>query len=58
MMMLKKHKAQSVLEYVIVLTAIVAVIIIAATSVIKPAVQQAMDDAAGTITSATGKLPE
>lgn len=58
MMMFKRHKAQSVLEYVIVLTAIVAAVIIAATSFIKPAVNTALQDVANTITSATGKLPE
>jgi len=48
---------QSVLEYIIVLTAIIAIIIIAATKLINPAVNQAMTDAATSITDATSKLP-
>ena len=50
-------KAQSVLEYVIVLTAIIAIIILAAKGVITTAVNQAMSDAANRITNATSKLP-
>ena len=50
-------KGQSVLEYVIVLTAIIAIIIAAATAVIRPAVQQTMTDAGNSITSASGRLP-
>lgn len=56
--MLRTRKGQSILEYVIILTAIIAVIIIAATSVIKPAVEKAMGDAANTIKTSTEKLPK
>lgn len=48
---------QSVLEYVIVLTAIIAIIILAAQNIIRPAVNQAMTDAANRITNATSQLP-
>ena len=54
---MKGKKGQSVLEYVIVVTAIVAVVILAANNIIKPAVNQAMTDAAGSITNATSRLP-
>ena len=50
-------KGQSVLEYVIVLTAIIAVIIAAATAVIRPAVDTTMNRAAGSITNAVATLP-
>lgn len=55
--MRRYKKGQSVLEYIIVLTAIVAIIIIAATNLIGPAVEQAMTDAATSITDATADLP-
>ncbi len=55
--MRRQSNGQSVLEYVIVLTAIIAIIIVAATSLIRPAVQQAMTDANRSITTATGRLP-
>ena len=55
---MRNKRGQSVLEYVIVLTAIIAIIIVAATTFIKPAVQQSMDDASQAITTATGKLVE
>lgn len=56
--MLRKRNGQSTLEYVIILTAIIAVIILAATSVIKPAMEKAMDNAAESIKTSTGKLPK
>jgi Flp pilus assembly pilin Flp len=55
--MKRQEKGQSVLEYVIILTAIIAVIIVAATAVIRPAVNTAMTDAATSITNATSSLP-
>lgn len=48
---------QSVLEYVIVLTAIIAIIILAAQNIIKPAVNQAMTNAAASINRAAQQLP-
>lgn len=54
---LREKKAQSVLEYVIVLTAIIAIIIVAATAVIRPAVNKVMEEAANTIGSASERLP-
>ena len=50
-------KGQSVLEYVIVVTAIIAVVILAARNVIGPAVQRSMAGAAGSIDNATARLP-
>ena len=55
--MSRNRSGQSVLEYVIVLTAIIAIIILAATNFIRPAVQQSMTDASGSITRATTQLP-
>lgn len=55
--MRRYKQGQSVLEYIIVLTAIVAIIIIAAMNLIKPAVERAMNDAATSITDATSNLP-
>ena len=50
-------KGQSVLEYVIVLTAIIAVIIAAASLVIRPAVNATIDKAANSIQAAVNQLP-
>lgn len=47
-----KKKGQGILEYVIVLTAIIAVIIIAATGVIKTSVTGVFDDTGAVITKA------
>ena len=55
---MRNKRGQSVLEYVIVLTAIIAIIIVAATALIRPAVEQSMTDASEAITTATGKLVE
>lgn len=54
---MRKRKGQSILEYVIVLTVIVAAIALAASTIIKPAVNNAMRDAGKSITGAAGKLP-
>jgi Flp pilus assembly pilin Flp len=51
------RRGQSVLEYVIVLTAIIAIIIAAATTVIRPAVTNVMNGAGNSITGAAGRLP-
>lgn len=55
--MSRKKSGQSVLEYVIVLTAIIAIIILAATNLIKPAVNRAMEEAASSINNAANQLP-
>jgi len=52
-----KKKGQSILEYVIVLTVIVAAIAYAASQFIKPAVQRALEDSNASIRNATGRLP-
>ncbi len=54
---MKVKSGQSVLEYVIVLTAIIAIIILAAVNIIKPAVNQAMTNAAASINRAANRLP-
>ncbi|MGD9014674.1 MAG: hypothetical protein PVI33_01430 [Candidatus Omnitrophota bacterium] len=54
---MRKKKGQSILEYVIVLTAIVAAIAFAARQFIAPSVQQALDDSSQSISGATGRLP-
>lgn len=50
-------KGQSVLEYVIILTAIIAVIAIAAQGPIRGAVNNLMNRASGSINTAAGSLP-
>ena len=54
--MLKK-KGQSILEYVIVLTVIVAAIAFAAVKFITPAVKGAINETSGTINGAVNRLP-
>jgi len=56
MLKVKYKKAQSTLEYIVVLTAVVAVIIYAATTFIKPAVQNSIGDAESGIGAAADKL--
>jgi len=53
---MRSKKGQSILEYVIVLTVIVAAIAYAATTFIKPAVQKGFENSQETIEAATGKL--
>lgn len=53
---MRNKKGQSILEYVIVLTVIIAAIALAAGSFIKPAVTNATSDAANAITNATSRL--
>lgn len=55
---MRRKKGQSILEYVIILTVIVAAIAVAAGTLIKPAVNKAVDDSAKTIESATRRLPK
>ena len=55
---MRRIKGQSILEYVIVLTVIVAAIIVAARTVISPAVNQALTDSGSAIRGATTRLPK
>jgi uncharacterized protein (UPF0333 family) len=50
-------KGQSVLEYVIVLTAIIAIIVAAAATIIQPSVNQTLNKAASSISNALNRLP-
>lgn len=49
--MLKKKKSQNILEYILVLTAIVIAIILGARAYIKPAVQTMLEDSGEVITT-------
>lgn len=51
-----RKKGQSILEYVIVLTVIIAAIAVAANGVISGAITTGFTNAAGTIDTATGNL--
>ena len=56
-MLINKSKvAQSTLEYILILTAIVGVIIFAAAKFIKPNVTAALENANKVITNAAGKI--
>lgn len=55
--MLNKKKGQSILEYVIILTAVIACIIWAATQFIGPAVKTGLDSATTAVGTAANKLP-
>jgi hypothetical protein len=55
---MRRKMGQSILEYVIVLTAIVGCIIWAAVAFIKPAVQQGLSDATTAVGTAADKLPK
>jgi len=54
---MRNKRGQSILEYVIVLTVIVAAIAIAANSVLKPAVSTGVNNTAKSIEDATNRLP-
>lgn len=54
--MLRKRKGQSILEYILVLTAIVGALVWAAAIIIKPAVQRGMTDAQTGVENVAGKL--
>jgi Flp pilus assembly pilin Flp len=54
---MRKKKGQSILEYVIVLTAIVAAIIFAAVNYIQPAVKKGLENVGTSINKSTGQLP-
>jgi len=54
---MRRKKGQSILEYVILLTVIVAAIAFAAVQFIKPAVEKTLEDSQNVIQGATGRLP-
>ena len=54
---MSKKKGQSILEYVIVLTVIVAGIAYAAAKFLKPAVQNGVNNSANSIEGSTHRLP-
>jgi len=54
---MRKKRGQSILEYVIVITAIVAAVIFAAGSYIGPAIKTALNNTAQSIMNSTEKLP-
>jgi type II secretory pathway component PulF len=54
---MRRKKGQSILEYVIVLTVIVAAIAVAARTFIAPAITAAFNSSNKTITNATDKFP-
>jgi len=54
--MKRKRRAQSILEYTLILSAIVAGIIFAARTLIRPAVEQSFTDATESMTSMTSKF--
>ena len=52
----RTQRGQSTLEYILVLAAILVAVIVAANSLMRPAVNQSLTDASNTMKSATGKL--
>jgi Flp pilus assembly pilin Flp len=54
---MRKKTGQSILEYVIILTVIVAAIAIGAKSYLQPAVDKSLDNIGESINASTGSLP-
>jgi len=54
--MRRKRKTQSILEYTLILAAIVAGIILAAKTMVRPAVEQSFTDATDTMSKMTSKF--
>jgi len=54
---MRKRKGQSILEYVIVLTVIIAAIIAAASTIFQESVNQSMTNVGASINATTNKLP-
>ncbi len=54
--MRRKRRAQSILEYTLILSAIIAGIIFAARSMVRPAVEQSFTDATTSMNRMTGKF--
>jgi len=55
-MLLRTKKAQSTLEYILILTAIIGVIIYAAAQLVRPRVQQSYTDIKTSITSSADAI--
>lgn len=55
---MKKRKGQGILEYVVILTAIVAAIIVVATTIMQPAVENTMTGAGTALDNAAAKWTE
>ncbi|MBU1998970.1 MAG: hypothetical protein ABIG46_00670 [Candidatus Omnitrophota bacterium] len=53
---MKKRRGQSTLEYVLVLTAIVGAIILAATKFVKPRVEASLDHVTGEMNDQVNKI--
>ncbi len=53
---MRPTKAQSILEYTLILAAIVAGIILAARTLVRPAVEQSFTDATDTMNTMTSKF--
>jgi uncharacterized protein (UPF0333 family) len=54
---MRNKRGQSILEYVIVLTVVVAAIAYGAGQFLKPAVQNGVSDSANSVSDATKRLP-
>jgi hypothetical protein len=54
---MRRRKGQSILEYVIVFTVIIAAIMVAANTVMKKAITGAVNDAASSVQGSTSRLP-
>ena len=52
----RRIRGQSTLEYILVIAAILAAVIVAATALINPAVTKTMSDSKGIIENTSGKL--
>lgn len=55
---MRNRKGQSILEYVIVLTVVIAAIAVGASQFIKPAVNSSVQNVGTTITNAAARLPQ
>jgi len=55
--MLSKKRGQSILEYILVLTAVIGVILWAASTVIKGSINTSYTNAQTLVTNVAGKLP-
>jgi len=58
MLKIRQKKAQSTLEYIVVLTAIISLIIYAAVTWIGPAVQKSINSANSTMTGSSTKVAD